>query len=173
MLCPAQHPGPHRPACASSPGTAGASVERGHPERQHPRLVRRCRVRYRPHRGRLGRRQPPAPRRPRNVARHNDVAGSGPSLRRKEARGRRGGSAEALATRRSAQPAAQITTGARSPGPLAACVGIGASLQHLVGEPRTCCGHLPSGTGSRFVREMRDEQRSGELAAAHPHMSLS
>ena len=69
MLCPAQHPGPHRPACASSPGTAGASVERGHPERQHPRLVRRCRVRYRPHRGRLGRRQPPAPRRPRNVAR--------------------------------------------------------------------------------------------------------
>ena len=56
--------------------------------------------------------------------------------------------------------------------PLAACVGIGASLQHLVGEPRTCCGHLPSGTGSRSVRETRDEQRSGELAAAHPHMRL-
>ena len=54
--------------------------------------------------------------------------------------------------------------------PLAACVGIAACLQHLVGEPRTCCGHLPSGTGSRFVRETRDEQRSGELAAAHPHM---
>ena len=32
-----------------------------------------------------------------------------------------------------------------------------------------CATHLPSGTGSRFVREMRDEQRSGELAAAHPH----
>ena len=56
--------------------------------------------------------------------------------------------------------------------PLAACVGIGACLQHLVGEPRTCCGHLPSGTGSRSVRETRDEQRSGELAAAHPHMRL-
>ena len=157
--------------------------------------------------------------------RHNDVAGSGPSLRRKEARGRRGGSAEALAARRSAQPAAHHHGGqvsgightlsrhaggllagpacppshlkmpvrerlgvvarhathmaSRRDGgracwghgtrPLAACVGIGASLQHLVGEPRTCCGHLPSGTGSRFVREMRDEQRSGELAAAHPH----
>ena len=56
--------------------------------------------------------------------------------------------------------------------PLAACVGIAACLQHLVGEPRTCCGHLPSGTGSRFVRETRDEQWSGELAAAHPHMRL-
>ena len=32
------------------------------------------------------------------------------------------------------------------------------------------CGHLPSGSGSRFVRKTRDEQRSGELAAAHPHM---
>ena len=46
---------------------------------------------------------------------HTDVAASGPSLRRKKARGRRGGGAEALAARRSAQPAAQITTGARSP----------------------------------------------------------
>ena len=35
--------------------------------------------------------------------------------------------------------------------------------------PGWCATHLPSGTGSRFVREMRDEQRSGELAAAHPH----
>ena len=86
---------------------------------------------------------------------------------------RREGEGVAVLRGYTAEPAAQITTGARSPGPLAACVGIGASLQHLVGEPRTCCGHLPSGTGSRFVREMRDEQRSGELAAAHPHMSLS
>ena len=55
--------------------------------------------------------------------------------------------------------------------PLAACVGIGACLQStwLVSHARGC-GHLPSGSGSRFVRKTRDEQRSGELAAAHPHM---
>ena len=35
-------------------------------------------------------------------------------------------------------------------------------MLHLVGEPRTCCGHLLSGTGSRFVREMSE--------AAHPYM---
>ena len=42
----------------------------------------------------------------------------------------------------------------------------------MAGDPRTCCGHLPSGTGSRFFREMSEEQRARELAAAHQHMRL-
>ena len=57
---------------------------------------------------------------------------------------------------------------------LAACCTLTAERPffHLFGDPRTCCGHLSSGTGSRFVREMSEEQRERELAAAHQHMRL-
>ena len=45
-----------------------------------------------------------------------------------------------------------------------------APILHLVGNPHASCGHLPSGTGSRFDREMIQEPKAGELAAAHQYM---